>query len=216
MVFFQISPIRWTQILLSSITCLAATAASLSIEASGLSQQQIKQAQTLSAGAAWPQARVSVTPHPLGLQTLSVEKQERKNQQGSRWLVVYQYHYTLQSARMLVIDMDTNTVVKQSPINTIHLPLSTHEIEFAQSLLSDDNSLIEKLRVEQIQRGEPAFSSLQELDVKASIYEPLSSSDNCFAQRCALLSLFDKTRTVFSIEPIINLTALKVRALGSQ
>lgn len=202
--------------LLNFALCVAVMLVSLSIEASGLTRPQAEQARSLSTQTHWPQARAWVAPHPLGLQTLSIEKQERKNQRSTRWVNVYQYHYTFQSARLLLIDLESNTVTKQSPIDTVHLPLNDTEIELAKTLLSDDKALIDRLKLEQLQRQESAFTSLAELDVKASIFEPLSAAHDCHNQRCAVVSLFDKTRTVFTIEPVINLTTLKVEALSSQ
>lgn len=224
MAFAQIKPAQRIELLscggarrlMSFALCVTIISVSLTIEASGLTKPQAEQARSLSTQTLWPQARALVAPHPLALQTLSIEKQERKNQRSTRWVNVYQYHYTLQSARLLLIDLESNTVTKQSPIDTVHLPLNDTEIEFAKTLLSDDKELIDRLKLEQLQRHEPAFTSLAELDVKASIFEPMSTSHDCHNQRCALVSLFDKTRTVFTIEPVVNLTTLKVEALGSQ
>ena len=188
----------------------------LSLEASGLTIQQTDQAYQISTQALWPQARALTTPHPLGLQTLSIEKQERKNHLKPRWVNVYQYHYTQQASRVLLIDLDTDTVLRQTTIDTVHLPLNDIEIDFARTLLSQNNELMNRLRQAQVRHGKPAFESLTELDVKASIYEPMNSTDACHTQRCALLSLFDETRTVLSIEPIINLTTFHVKTLDSQ
>jgi len=195
---------------------MVAMSASLPIDAAGLTKLQADQARSVSVATQWPRARASAAPHPLGLQTLSIEKQERKNEHNVRWASVYQYHYSLQSARLLIIDLDSNTVAKQSSINSVHLPLNEIEIDFAKSLLSDDKELLDQLRLEQIQRGNVEFGLLNELDVKASIYEPANTAHECYKQRCALISLFDKTHTVFTIEPVVNLTTLQVDSLGSQ
>lgn len=189
---------------------------SLRVNAAELTPQQAVQANLLSTETPWPQARSIAASHPLGLQTLSVEKQERKNQFATRWVNVYQYHYTLKSARLLLIDLDTNTVIKQTAIDTVHLPLNAIEIEFAQSLLANDQDWVNRLRLQQTSRNKTAFSSFSELDVKASIYEPMNASHACRFQRCALVSLFDNTRTVFAIEPVVNLTTLEIKALDSQ
>jgi hypothetical protein len=123
---------------------------------------------------------------------------------------------SLQTARLLIIDLESNTVSKQSPVDSVHLPLNDAEIEFAISLLSDKKALINRLRLEQVHRKQPAFASLAELDIKASIFEPLDTLHNCHTQRCALVSLFDKTRTVVNIEPIISLATTQMETLGSQ
>ena len=184
--------------------------------ASGLTPQQVAQARALSLDTLWPQARNLVAEHPLGLQTLSIEKQVRKKHPDTRWVSVYQYNYTAQSARLLTIDLDSDQVTKQTSINSVHLPLNGTEITFAQSLLNQDTDMIKRLQQEQVQRSQSAFALLSELDLKASIYEPIDPADDCQQQRCALISLFDKTRTVFAIEPVINLTTQQVRALQSR
>lgn len=203
--------------LLTTAACAFVVSAALSVHASGLTKKQAEQAHVISNATQWPRARtVATAEHPLGRQTLSVEKQERKGQQGTRWANVYQYHYDLQSARLLLIDLETGMVTKQSPINTVHLPLNTNEIDFAISLLGDDTVLIDQLRLEQKKRHQVAFASLDELDVKASIFEPMDASHKCNHQRCALVSLFDQTGTVFNLEPIVNLTQLTVQTLDTQ
>jgi hypothetical protein len=57
------------------------------------------------------------------------------------------------------------------------------------------------------------FQSLDELEVKASIFEPLNKQHACARERCALLSLFDRTRTVFATEPVIYLSSQRVGLL---
>jgi hypothetical protein len=83
----------------------------LSIQASELTKRQSEQAHLLSKDTQWPQARTVVALHPLGLQTLSIEKQKRKNQHSTHWVNVYQY--TLCSARVLLIDLQSNKVTRQ-------------------------------------------------------------------------------------------------------
>ena len=205
-----------TRRLLGAGWVAVATLLPLSLEASGLTIQQTDQAYQISTQALWPQARALATPHPLGLQTLSIEKQERKNHLKPRWVNVYQYHYSQQASRVLLIDLAANTVLRKTSIDTVHLPLNDIEIEFARTLLSQNTELMNRLRQAQIRQGKPAFESLTELDIKASIYEPMNTTDACHKQRCALVSLFDETRTVLSLEPIINLTTFHVNTLESK
>lgn len=151
--------------------------------------------------------------HPLGLQTLFVEKQEKKSASGVRWVHVFQYHYAHRSARRLLIDLTNGSVEKEQTIDSVHLPLNNTEIDFARNLILQDPAVMQKLHNEQIKRGQTQTQNLTELDVKASIYEPWSSSHPCHTQRCALLSLFDHTNTVFSMEPVVLLDTLEVQLL---
>ena len=150
--------------------------------------------------------------HPLGVQTLSVEKAESKSQ-TSATTKVYQFHYDLNSARVLTIDPQLGSVVNTQTIDSVHLPLNEVEIAYASQLLGSQTAMLETLREEQRRRGQVAFSQISELELKASIFEPHDTQQICSRQRCALLSLFDDTRTVFSVEPVINLQSLKVETL---
>lgn len=183
--------------------------------ASGLSLSDQQQAAELAALVAWPSAQASTT-HPLGLQTLSIEKQEQKNTQGTRMVSVYQYHYAHESARLLVLDLLDQTLVREQVIETIHLPLNQVEIGHAIAIVSKDEKVVEQLWAEQRYRHRPAFSDLSELDIKASIFEPTNPLHPCNVQRCALLSLFDDTRTVFSIEPVVYLGTARLELLAQQ
>jgi len=59
--------------------------------------------------------------------------------------------------------------------------------------------------IEQQSRGLIPLTDLRAHDVKASVFEPLITNHVCRSERCALLSIFDKTNTVFSTEPVVNL-----------
>lgn len=182
---------------------------------SGLSLEDQQQANTLAGLIAWPSTSTAQT-HQLGLQTLSIEKQEQKNSSGTRLVRVYQYHYAHESARLLIIDLIEQTLVREQTIDTIHLPLNQVEIEYAVSIVADNHSVLEQLHAEQRRRQRPIFTQLSELDIKASIFEPMDSQHPCATQRCALLSLFDDTRTVFSIEPVVYLGAARLELLDKQ
>ncbi|MFK7996648.1 MAG: hypothetical protein AB8B87_21105 [Granulosicoccus sp.] len=208
--------------LITAIPCLRVASLGLSflflpiptIFASSLDPLARQQAQWIADDAIWVQPRSeSKDPHPLGIQTLSIEIQETKENLLSPLLKVYQYHYDLMQARVLTIDTDNSRVLRSQVINSVHLPLNQTEISFAHQLLQSNTAIVDQLRNEQALRGQTAFQLLSELDVKASIYEPLDSTHSCFEQRCALLSLFDNTRTVFSAEPVINLQSRKASLL---
>jgi len=182
--------------------------------AAGLDATSANTAASLAVNTPWLQARTSdSTAHPLGIQTLSVERQESKSGSAANMLRVYQFHYELQQARLVAIDSSTETVVDTQLINSVHLPLNTTEIAYAIAMLETDSAIVNQLRDEQTMRGGNTFASLAELDVKASIYEPLQHEHICQRQRCALLSLFDDTNTVFSTEPVVNLQTLQLGLL---
>jgi len=184
--------------------------------AQGLTLGQEAQARALGAVASWPSTVSARSFHPLGLQTLSVEKQERKGQTAVRQVHVYQYHYGHRSARLLTVDLVDNSIIGQRRIDSVHLPLNTIEIDYARTLILQDASVMQKLHEEQTRRGQPLTRDLTELDIKASIFEPMNGLHPCSTQRCALLSLFDQTRTVFAVEPVVLLNTLQVQLLDQQ
>lgn len=154
--------------------------------------------------------------HPLGVQTLFIEKADTKTASASRVARVYQYDYTRRSSRLLELDLSSNSLIRSWPIDSVHLPLNEMEIDFARQLLAADAGMMDELRTQQAKRGDLPFQSLDELDVKASIFEPIDAGHPCTRTRCALLSLFDKTRTVFSTEPVIYLDTQRVGLLHKQ
>lgn len=172
-----------------------------------------EQAQKLAQSTPWYQPRVATVHHPLGIQTLSVERKENKREPDLLHISVYQFNYQLEQARVLSIDVSDNRVLKNQPVSSVHLPLSNEEISFARQALTAQEDILSQLRDEQIKRGRTAFTDLSQLDIKSSIFEPLDTSHPCHRQRCALMSLFDESRTVFSIEPVINLQTMQVELL---
>lgn len=152
-------------------------------------------------------------PHKLGVQTLSIELDERKKNDHTRRARVYQFNYNLMQSRLVLIDLDNGVIVKQQAINTVHLPLNTKEISTARSLVEQQSQLMEKVNQSRLQRGLAQMSDLSTIEVKASIFEPDDPEHTCATQRCALISLFDQTRTVFSVEPLVNLQSLSVSTL---
>lgn len=164
---------------------------------------------------AWLQTRRAATTgdHPLGAQTLSIELDERKKNKSSRRARVYQYNYNTQQSRLILVDLINRDVVSEQKINSIHLPLNDQEIATARTMVENSPEIMAMLSAEHQTRGLPPLSNLDNLDVKASIYEPTDQSQLCADQRCALLSLFDHSRTVFAVEPVINLQRLTVTTL---
>jgi len=191
-----------------SISASASNAVALAAD-----EQQL--ASELAANQVWQQKHSSLknSPHQLGIQTLSIELDERKKNDSTRRARVYQFNYNLQQSRLVLIDLDTGVVVKQQAIDTVHLPLNNAEINTARSLVEQQSQLMDAINQNRLQRGLPQLSDLATIDVKASIFEPDDLKHICAMQRCALVSLFDQTRTVFSVEPLVNLQSLSVSTL---
>lgn len=194
---------------------LALPAAHTVAHAAGITVAEHETAISVTEALHWPVSTRRNATHPLGLQTLSVEIQEHKHNVSDRRVRVYQFNYDDPGTRMLVVDVLESRLVSEHSIASVHLPLNASEVRFASTLLSQRADIVEQMKAEQRQRGRSVFTSLDELDVKASIFEPIDMDHPCAVQRCALLSLFDDTRTVFSIEPVINLQSLDVLLLGT-
>lgn len=186
------------------------------VDAGRLSHTDRQTAVNLASNVAWHRATDRTDAHPLAVQDLSIEVDEQKHRRSDPLVRVYQYHYHLHSARVLLFDLTTAQLIDEQQIDSVHLPLNEREIRFAGQLLSARNDIVERLRDEQRLRGRPPFQTLDQLEVKASIFEPLDSDHACAEQRCALMSLFDGTNTVFSAEPVVNLQMQTVTLLDTQ
>ena len=162
-------------------------------------------------------ARRSAIDHPLGVQTIAIERLDSKSGTvGQNRASVYQFHHGLGQARRLIVDLGNGAILREQAIASLYLPLAEGEIDFALARLAANVSLLEQLREEQRRQGRVPFRALDELKVKAVIHEPVDPpTDNpCRASRCALLALFDDSHTVFAIEPVVNLTTGEVFTLG--
>lgn len=196
-----------------ALALLAVCLPAIVAQASSLAHETSVLARALAQRTPWSQPRQGAAVHPLGVQTLFVERQENKQDPDLLRVSVYQFNYQLEQARVLSVDAGIYRVLKNQPISSVHLPLSNEEISFSRQLLSTENDILNRLREEQSNRGHPAFTDLSILDVKASIFEPMDTTHPCHRQRCALMSLFDDTQTVFSVEPVINLQTMQVSLL---
>ncbi|MFK7860692.1 MAG: hypothetical protein AB8B64_17870 [Granulosicoccus sp.] len=200
----------------ASALCLSFCVPASLIRASTLDPEARHKAKLIADDTAWVLPRSGYrAPHPLGVQTLSIESQESKRKQPFSVLKVYQYHYDLMQARVLSVDTDNARLLSSRIIHSVHLPLSAAEITYASRLIQSNRYVIGQLRKEQVKRGVSAFVLITELDVKASIYEPMNPEHACYRQRCALMSLFDETHTVFAAEPVVNLQTQQVNFLGN-
>lgn len=191
------------------------------VGAAGLSAEDSAQATILAEQYPWPEPlqrrRESPTGNAaakLGVQTISIEIDELKNVTNGSRVRVYQFDHGTQKARRLDIDLISELILRETVVQSVHLPLNQTEIDFAKTVLEQSELLI-KLRDEQRRRGHAVFESLDELSIKASVFEPVDNSHLCHQTRCALLSLFDDTRTVFAIEPVVHFATGEVREIGN-
>ncbi len=186
-----------------------------------LSHGELEDASRIAQSQSWQQQRslpqqrnaLPQKNHPLQIQTLSIELDERKKDKATRRARVYQFNYNTQHSRVLLIDLERQTVLTEQAIASVHLPLNEQEIATAKSLIEKNTTLMQQLNAALEKRGLPQMNDLSLLDVKASVFEPANQSHPCTSQRCALISLFDQTRTVFALEPVVNLQQLSVNTL---
>lgn len=147
----------------------------------------------------------------LGLEVLLVELQEVKYRatDATRLAEVFVFDYASSTAKVMLVEVESQRVISSRQIYDIHLPLNEREVAVATRLLLDDTTLLSNLALEyEKQVGKPLVS-LQQLDMKVSIWNPASGgqySQDCSLTRCALVSLFTKNHHNFSVEPVVNLS----------
>ena len=159
--------------------------------------------------------KVKASTSALGLEVLLIELQEVKNRSADdpRLAEVFVFDYATNSASVLLVDVQNQKVINSSSIDNIHLPLNDREVAVATQILLSNTALMAKLTLEyEKQIGKP-LESLQQLDMKVSIWNPgmnAQYSQQCKLTRCALVSLFTKSAYNFSVEPVINLSTANV------
>lgn len=180
-----------------------------------LEPEHSEMAGQLAENLVWSQLRTAPNrdAHPLGIQTLSVERDEGKKGDPKRRARVYQFNYQTQRSRVVLVDIAQQTIDKVQTINSVHLPLNKYEITRARKLIETDPIIMRQLNQIQSNKGLILLNDLSTIELKASIYEPENDDHECVKQRCALISLFDQTRTVFTIEPVVNLQTSIVTTL---
>lgn len=146
----------------------------------------------------------------LDVQVLMVELQEKKARQpnDARLAEVFIFDYTTNQANVQLINTATHKLVSTRPINNIHLPLNLQERAFATQLLLNDTNLFDELNKEYLARFGQSLTTLSELDMKVSIWEPAINDTNpadCKQTRCALVSVFTHEHFNFSVEPVVDL-----------
>lgn len=159
--------------------------------------------------------KVKASNSALGLEVLLIELQEVKNRSAADPLLaeVFVFNYATKSASVLLVNVQNQNVISSSLIDNIHLPLNDREVAVATQILLSNTDLMAKLALEyEKQIGKP-LESLQQLDMKVSIWNPgmnAQYSQQCKLTRCALVSLFTKSAYNFSVEPVINLSTANV------
>jgi len=170
--------------------------------AAEISAEDVLRAMTLADTHPWSEvSQRRRSESTLGVQTITVESAEQKNRNQTKLVLVYQFDHSSQLARRLDIDLAENQIKKDSIVNSVHLPLNQNEIDHAIALLN-----VSTLR--------DKFPPLDQLNVKAVVFEPNDPVHICAVERCALLSLFDETRTVFATEPVVHFASGEVREIG--
>ena len=204
-------------VLVLFVVCLSAVSDSVFATrlSASLSVDEQQFVSTVAGLQAWQQSRSlkDNQQHLLDIQTLSIELYEQIKNKSQRRAVLYQFNYNLQQSRLILVDLDIREVIGIQTIETVHLPLNEHEIATARSIIEQQPEIMRAINKEQASRGLPDLPDLSEIDFKVSIYEPNDATHLCATQRCALVSLFDRTRTVFALEPLVNLQRLSVTTL---
>lgn len=203
------------RIVLASILLVVMPSVSATYLSASLTESELRFSDVAANNQAWLQTRNAnnAQTHPLGIQTLSIEMDERKKNKTERRSRVYQFNYRLQQSRLVLVDLTNQTIVDTKAIASVHLPLNDVEIEMTRALTEQQAFIMQLVNQELQARGLAGIANLASLDVKASIFEPNEKSHVCATQRCALVSLFDDTRTVFNVEPIVNLQTQTVSTL---
>ena len=170
-------------------------------------------------------------PHPLGIQTLLVEIDERKGAPaGPRRARVYQYDHRGARARRLVVELAPGTgvagadgrVLERRALAGTHWPLGAAERAWVRERLGAVGWVARALDAERAARGlaplDGPFGGEVDgvrapgaLRIKASVHEPRDPDDPCARERCALVSLFDADGTVSTVEPVVRFADATMR-----
>jgi len=151
----------------------------------------------------------------LGAEVLLVELQEKKNRKptDARLAEVFVFDYTTNDASVQLINVDTLDQISIKPVSDIHLPLNEKETEWAKKILLNEESLLDRIRQEYLTAFGHELTTLSQIDMKVSIWEPGSFNSNasvCIQTRCALVSVFTHDHFNFSIEPVVVLRSATV------
>lgn len=154
----------------------------------------------------------SVAKHPLGVQVLLAELQENKNSHANdhRRVEVFLFDYDLGVTLLKLVDVERVAMVSTTVVDTVHLPLSDAEIQFARSVIHGHARLQTVVAAELSNsiKHHTGKSGIEDLHSRISVWVPDADTDmgsNCSNQRCALVSLFTRDDYSLSVEPVVNL-----------
>ena len=158
-----------------------------------------------------PRARTRAA-HPLGVQTVLVEVDERKGGTGGeRRARVYQYDHDGARARRLIVALvpgaAAGEVLERRAVDGVHWPLGAAERAWVRERLAASGWVDRALGAERATRGLAPLApgaAIGALEAKASVYAPPDPDDPCARARCALVSLFDAGGTVSTVEPVVR------------
>lgn len=161
--------------------------------------------------------------HPLGIQVLLAERKEVKNAaaNANKYAEVFLFDYALGKTLLKLIDIDQGIAVETRTVNSVHLPLTDAEIQYAKSLMLNNAELDERVNTELAGIDNDGASNatgstqtgLASLDARVSIWVPgleQASRSHCDRERCALVSLFTNDDYSLSVEPMVNLSTGEV------
>lgn len=153
--------------------------------------------------------------HPLGTQILLTELRESKNTpaQASRYFEVFLFDYNLGSTLLRTVDVNQMSLVSTVVVDSVHLPLTEVEIQYARSLVLQDEQVKESVIRELAVLETDSVFSITDLQARLSIWVPAAnkvSKSNCDRRRCALVSLFTTSDYSLSVEPVVNLSTAEV------
>jgi len=151
----------------------------------------------------------------LGTEVLLVELQEKKSRAAidPQLAEVFIFDYSTNTAIVQLINVDTHELVGTRNIRHIHLPLNQREQDLTNKILLADTALISEFENEYLAQFGRPLSSIEQLDMKVSIWEPGPNDAQvslCDRTRCALVSIFTHDFYNFSIEPVVELQNAKV------
>ncbi len=201
---------------LANVACMAFALASLCAQAGW--QQSLTSAevqaleQSVSSTRTQRRAanRLSSGSGSLDLEVLLIELQEKKSESENspRMAEVFVFDYATATTSVMLLAVDTQEIISSQPINNIHLPLNEREVAEALRLLLLDEELMTALQKEYETQQGKVLESLDQVDMKVSIWNPGAgrvASHECNQARCALVSLFTINHYNFSVEPVVNL-----------
>lgn len=155
----------------------------------------------------------------LQREILLVELKHSKKNSIERIAEVFVFDYPRGVTELHRINMADNQVFEVLSIDSVHLPLNQREQQFATALLMQNKEVSQSLESEYLKSFGRTLTSLDQLDMKVSIWQPLPHQRNanpvantCGDERCALVSIFTHDQYSFSLEPVVNLMRGTVHA----